>query len=88
MYSIEFKPRVSKFIEAQPKKIQHQLFAHIEALATNPRPAGSKLLYADEKLYRIRSGSYRIIYQIQDKILLVVIVKIGDRKDVYRNLGK
>jgi mRNA interferase RelE/StbE len=86
MYSIKLKPRASKFIEAQPKKIQRQLIALIEALATNPRPSGSKLLYADEKLYRIRSGNYRIIYQIQDKILLVIIVKIGDRKDIYRHL--
>jgi mRNA interferase RelE/StbE len=87
MYSIELKPRASKFIEAQPQKIQHQLFAHIEALASNPRPAGCKLLYTEEKLYRIRSGNFRIIYQIQDKILLVVVVKIGNRKDIYRHLG-
>lgn len=86
MYSIELKPRASKFIEALPAKIQRQLFAHIDALASNPRPAGCKLLYADEKLYRIRSGNYRIIYQIRDKILLVVIVKIGDRKNIYRDL--
>lgn len=86
MYSIELKPRASKFIEAQPAKIQRQLFAHIEVLASNPRPPGCKLLYSDEKLYRIRSGNYRIIYQIRDKILLVVIVKVGDRKSIYRNL--
>jgi mRNA interferase RelE/StbE len=86
MYSIEFKPRASRFIEAQPAKIQRQLFTHIEALAFNPRPAGCKLLHTEEKLYRIRSGNYRIIYQIQDKILLVVIVKVGDRKDIYRHL--
>ena len=86
MYSIEFKPRASKFIEAQPAKIQRQLLAHIDSLASNPRPPGCKLLYADEKLYRIRSGNYRIIYQIQDRILLVVVVRIAHRKDVYRNL--
>jgi mRNA interferase RelE/StbE len=86
MYSIELKPRASKFIEAQPAKIQRQLFAHIEALALNPRPAGCKLLHTIEKLYRIRSGNFRIIYQIQDKILLVVIVKVGDRKNIYQHL--
>jgi mRNA interferase RelE/StbE len=86
MYSIELKPRASKFIEAQPAKIQRQLLAHIDSLSSNPRPASCKLLYADEKLYRIRCGNYRIIYQIQDKILLVVIVKVGDRKTIYRNL--
>ena len=88
MYAIELKPQAAKFIAAQPKEIQRQLITHIEALAANPRPAGSRMLYTQEKLYRIRSGSYRIIYQIQDKILLVVIVKIGDRKDIYRHLGK
>jgi mRNA interferase RelE/StbE len=86
MYSIELKPGVSKFIEAQPAKIQRQLLAHIDSLASNPRPPNCKLLYADEKLYRIRSGNYRIIYQIRDKILLVVIVKVGDRKNIYRNM--
>jgi len=88
MYSVELKPQAAAFIAAQSKKIQRQLIAHIEALAVNPRPASCKLLYAQEKLYRIRSGNYRIIYQIQDKILLVVIVKVGDRKDIYRHLGK
>ena len=86
MYAVELKPQAAKFIAAQPKKIQHQLIAHIEALAVNPRPAGSKLLYTQEKLYRIRSGDYRIIYQIQDKKLLVVIIRVGDRKDIYRHL--
>ncbi|OHB54137.1 MAG: hypothetical protein A2173_01100 [Planctomycetes bacterium RBG_13_44_8b] len=88
MYSVELKPQAAKFIAAQPKKIQRQLITHIEALAVNPRPAGCKLLYTEEKLYRIHSGNYRIIYQIQDKILLVIIVKIGDRKDIYRHLIK
>jgi mRNA interferase RelE/StbE len=88
MYAIELKLQAAKFISAQPRKIQRQLIAHIEALATVPRPAGSKLLYTQEKLYRIRSGNYRIIYQIQDMILLVVIVRVGDRKDIYRHLGK
>ncbi|MDD5327600.1 MAG: type II toxin-antitoxin system RelE/ParE family toxin [Phycisphaerae bacterium] len=87
MYAVKLKPQAAKFIAAQPnKKIQRQLIAHIEALAVNPRPVGSKLLHTQEKLYRIRSGDYRIIYQIQDKILLVVIVSIGNRKDIYRYL--
>jgi len=86
MYAVELKPQAAKFIAAQPKKVQHQLIACIEALAVSPRPVGSKLLHTQEKLYRIRSGNYRIIYQIQNKILLVVIVRVGDRKDIYRHL--
>lgn len=88
MYSIELKPQAASFISAQSKKIQRQLIAHIEALAVNPRPANSKLLYAQEKLYHIRSGNYRIIYQIQDRKLLIVIVRVAHRKDIYRHLGK
>lgn len=88
MYSVELKPQAAKFIAAQSKKIQRQLIAHIEQLAVNPRPASAKLLHAKERLYRVRSGDHRIIYQIQDKILLVVIVKVGGRKDIYRHLAK
>ncbi len=87
MYKIELKPQAAKFIAAQPKKLQRQLIAHIELLAIDPRPAGAKLLHTKEKLYRIRSGDYRVIYQIQDKILLVAVVKVGDRKDVDRHFG-
>jgi mRNA interferase RelE/StbE len=86
MYSIEFKPKVAAFIAEQSRKIQRQLIAHIETLAVNPRPAGCKLLYTEEKLYRVRSGNYRVIYQIQDKKLLIVVVKIAHRKDIYRHL--
>jgi mRNA interferase RelE/StbE len=88
MYAVELKPQAAKFIAAQPKKMQRQLIAHIEALAVNPRPAGSKVLYAKEKLYRIRSGNYRIIYQIQERKLLVIVVRVAHRKDIYRHLGK
>lgn len=87
MHAVELKPQAAKFIAAQPKKSQRQLIVHIEQLAVNPRPAGTKLLHTKEKLYRIRSGDYRIIYQIQDKILLVVVVRVGSRKDIYRHLG-
>jgi mRNA interferase RelE/StbE len=88
MYSIELKPQVASFIAAQSKKIQRQLIAHIEALSVNPRPTNSELLYAKEKLYRIRLGNYRIIYQILEKKLLVVIVRVAHRKDIYHHLGK
>ncbi len=88
MYLVELKPRAASFITAQSKKIQRQLIAHIESLAVNPRPTNCKLLYTQEKLYRVRSGSHRIIYQIQDRKLLVVVVLAAHRKDVYRHLGK
>jgi len=88
MYSVELKPQAASFIAAQSKKIQRQLITHIEVLAVNPRSTDSKLLSTREKLYRIRSGNYRIIYQILYKRLLVVVVRVAHRKDIYRQLGR
>jgi len=53
-------------------------------LANNPRPFGSDKLAGPEELYRVRVGDYRIVYQIQDEALLVLVVKIGHRREVYR----
>ncbi len=58
-------------------------------LEENPRPHGVEKLEAKERLYRVYVGpgkDYRVIYQIQDDTLLIVVVKVGDRKDVYRRL--
>lgn len=87
MYTVELKPHAQKFVESQTKKVQRQLIKRMEALATNPHPQNSKLLYAKEKLYSLRSGNFRIIYQVQEKKLLIVVAKIGARKDIYRRLS-
>jgi len=87
MYSIELKPQVQKFIEAQSRKVQKQLIKRIELLSTNPHPPQSKLLHKGEALYSYRSGVYRIIYQIQREKLLIVVAKIGHRKNVYDRLA-
>jgi len=63
--------------------------AGIEKLADDPRPHGVEKLEAKEKLYRLNVGpgkDYRVLYQIQDGILLIVVVKVGDGKDVYRRV--
>ncbi|MEJ2705314.1 MAG: type II toxin-antitoxin system RelE/ParE family toxin [Sedimentisphaerales bacterium] len=86
MYTVKLKPQAQKFIEAQSKKVQRQLIQRIEALQEGPRPPASKCLEAKKKIYRVRSGNFRIIYQIKDKELLVIVAKAADRKDVYTNL--
>jgi mRNA interferase RelE/StbE len=58
--------------------------ARIDGLANNPRPRDSEKLQGAEDLYRIRSGDYRIIYQIAEARLLVLVVRIGHRREVYR----
>ena len=88
-YRIEFRPAALRDLRKLDQSIRHKLMADIEKLASNPRPRGSKKLEAQENLYRVPAGpgkSYRVIYQIQDAILLVLVVKVGDRKDVYRRM--
>ena len=86
MYKVELKPRAQKFIATQSKRIQKQLIKRIESLSINPHPPNSKMLHTKERLYRLRSGSYRIIYQVQHEKLLIIIVLIGDRRDIYDRL--
>jgi mRNA interferase RelE/StbE len=88
MYSVELKPQAQKFIEAQPGKIQRQLIKKIESLKESPHPTGYKLLHSEKKLYRIRSGDYRIIYQVRHENLLILIVKVGHRRNIYERLSQ
>lgn len=57
--------------------------SRIQALAENPRPLGAEKLSGLER-YRVRQGDYRVLYEIHDHVLLIVVVKIGNRRDVYR----
>lgn len=60
----------------------------IDGLGKDPRPFNAEKLTDGDKLYRIRSGNLRVIYQIRDNELVVVVAKVGDRKDVYKNVLK
>ena len=66
--------------------MQIRLGRRIDSLAENPRPQGIKKLSSEEDMYRLRVGDYRIIYQIREKSLLVLIVRIGHRSDIYLGL--
>ncbi len=82
-YSLLFKRSISKDLRSIPKQDVRRILKRIDLLADDPRPSGSEKLSTQE-LYRIRQGRYRIIYEIQDIVLIVVVVKIGKRSDVYR----
>jgi len=69
-----------------PKKIRKQIANKIDKLSSNPRPPGSTVLQQNKSLYRIRSGDYRIVYQIRQEQVLVLVVRIGHRKEVYKKL--
>jgi mRNA interferase RelE/StbE len=82
-YSLRFKESVAKDLRSFPKQDVKRILNRIDALADNPRPAGAEKLSTRE-LYRIRQGRYRVLYEIQDAVLLVIVVKVGKRSDVYR----
>jgi mRNA interferase RelE/StbE len=83
-YEIIFSKPAAKQFKSLPLPNQEQLKIKIDALATNPRPSGVVKLSGEANLYRIRVGDYRVIYNIEDKELVVLIIKIGNRRDVYR----
>ena len=85
-YRIEFTPRADRQFRGLERSLQIRLGRRIDSLAENPRPQGIKKLSSEEDMYRLRVGDYRIIYQVTEKGLLVLIVRIGHRSDVYRGL--
>jgi mRNA interferase RelE/StbE len=82
-YRIEITPSAAKELANIPRKDLRRIVARIQALANDPRPPGGKKLCAQEK-YRIRQGDYRVLYQIEDDVLVVYVAKIAHRRDVYR----
>ena len=82
-YKIEIKKSAAKELSRLPKKELIKVVEKIKLLSDEPRPSGCKKLSGDEK-YRIRIGSYRVLYSIEDEILIVYVVKIGHRKEVYK----
>jgi mRNA interferase RelE/StbE len=85
MHRILLRPAAQRFLrKLRDKTLATRLVAAIRGLATDPRPPGCEKLVGVEDLYRIRVRDYRIIYQIQTAVLLVLVVKIGHRREVYR----
>jgi mRNA interferase RelE/StbE len=83
-YQVEITPFAQRQIKKLSPDIQSQIIEKLEALAEEPRPAGVKKLQGEDNLYRVRSGDYRIIYEIQDDILLILVAKVGHRRDIYK----
>ena len=86
MYKVDVGPKASKFIRKQNQQTQYQIIKKLRDLEANPRPHGCKRLKGKQALYRVRTGDYRIIYTIKDNQLLVLVVQIGNRRDVYRSV--
>lgn len=82
-YRIEIKKSAKKEIQNLPPPDLKRVVAKIQQLAANPRMLDSKKLTSQEQ-YRVRVGQYRILYEIQDDVLVVMVIKVVNRKDAYR----
>lgn len=83
-YRVLVKASARKELVSIPKKKdRRRIVRRIEALAENPRPPGCQKLSGYDR-YRLRQGDYRILYEIRDRDVVVVVIKIGHRRDVYR----
>lgn len=83
-YRIVIKKSAAKEIEKIQKQDRIRIIEKIRSLSSDPHPSGSKKLSGKEK-YRIRQGNYRILYQVIDDALVINVVKVGHRRDIYKN---
>jgi mRNA interferase RelE/StbE len=83
VYRVRFKNSAARIIRKLPKEIQGRVIEKAGSLAENPRPHDSKKLHG-ENLYRVRVGDYRIVYTIEDNVLMVLVATVGHRREVYR----
>lgn len=85
-YSIVFKPSANKEFESLNKSDQIKIKNKIEILKTDPYPAGVKKLSTTDNIFRLRTGKFRVLYTIIKQKITIIILKVGHRRDVYKNI--
>ena len=83
-YKIEWKQSAKKELKKLDKQIIPRILQAVENLANNPYSSGSKKLIGSNSIYRIRVGDYRIVYNIKSSVLIIEIIKVGHRREIYR----
>lgn len=83
-YTVLFKPSARASLLKLPGSAQARLIETVDALSLDPRPHGVVKLAGQEALWRIRVGDYRVIYTISDRQLIVLVLRVAHRRDVYR----
>jgi mRNA interferase RelE/StbE len=84
LYRIEYGRAALREIDRLPLPIKARIIAAIEALAVDPRPAGTRKMVGTANGYRIRVGDYRVLYEIEDDRLLIAVIKVARRDQAYR----
>ncbi|MFN9868418.1 MAG: type II toxin-antitoxin system RelE family toxin [Pseudanabaena sp.] len=84
-YEVQILPKAARQIKALSVEVRQDISLTIQSLANEPRPIGVKKLSGEKDIYRVRVGNYRVLYRIVDKVLVVVVVSVGHRREVYRD---
>ena len=87
-YSIDIRPAALDFIKEQTPKHRRQIKDRINALRDEPRPPDAKRLGGSDGLWRVRTGDFRIVYSVKDEKLLIIVITVGNHKDVYDRLKR
>jgi mRNA interferase RelE/StbE len=83
-YRIEFTPAALRQLRRLDPSARRRVQAAIELLAEHPRPSGAKKLVGGDGEWRVRTGDYRIVYEVHDDVLLILVVAVGHRRDIYQ----
>lgn len=83
-YTVELSRGAAKALKTLDRKMQIRVLARLQELGENPRPLDAKKLHGEESVYRVREGDYRILYEIFNNYLVIHVLKIGHRREVYR----
>lgn len=84
-YAVQVAPAAVRQLHKLPPDARRRIQAAIELLAETPRPPGAKKLSGGSGDWRVRTGDYRIVYEIQDAQLIILVVALGHRRDIYQH---
>jgi mRNA interferase RelE/StbE len=84
-YEVKFSMGAKKQFSKLPIDVQQRIQTKINELAIEPRPNGVKKLQRDDNSYRVRVGDYRVVYELDDDVLIVTVIKVGHRSDIYKD---
>jgi mRNA interferase RelE/StbE len=86
IYTIELSRRAERQLRAFPREVQARIGRSVDALSRQPVPPGARKFSGHDDLYRIRAGDYRIVYTVRHEVLVVLVVAVGHRREIYNRL--
>ena len=87
-YTLEIEPRARRQIRALPRDVQQRITEALAQLAEQPRPPNAKRLIGHDHTYRLRLGRYRILYEVEDRIRVILVIEVGHRREVYERFRR